>query len=155
MANFALSHLSSGWKNASANDFITLPDGEHEVIIEKAEVTATRGGTPVLEWTLSTIETADKVRKSSFLTENSFGMLKRDFKAIGVDPELIDIVRIDEWAASLVGSVVSVQAVSSQKDGKTYHNINFKCLIKGSGNPLPDIAQTAGFTPVAEDDLPF
>lgn len=155
MSNYALSHLSDAWKNASAGEFVTLPDGEHEVIIEKAEVSVTKSGTQALEWTLSTIQTAEKVRKVSYLTENSLSMLKRDFKAVGVDPDLIDIVRLDEWAAALVGSIIGVQATSSQKDGRTYHNVAFKCLIKASGNPFPDVAQPKGFQQIDESRLPF
>ena len=103
------------------------------------------------------LETQDGqlTKKSSFLTEASFGMLKRDFKAVGVDPDLIDINRIDEWANCLCGSVIGVYKSSSVKLDKTYHNINFKSMIQPSGNPLPDIVQTSGFTPVAENDLPF
>lgn len=148
-----LFHLSSAWKNAKAGEDF-LPDGAHTLIIAHTEVMINGKGTAVLEWTLET-ESGRRVKKTSYLTENALGMLKRDLKAVGLDPEAIDINRIGEWAACLCGSVIGAEAKSSEKNGKTYHNINFTCMIKPSGNPLPDVAQNRGFQPVEEDQLPF
>ena len=144
---------------SKAQEFAKVTDGTYEVLIDKAVQNASQGGTDFLDIQFKIRDDFNQQFKNNRIFHKIWinketgkypvGQVMNLAKQSGI-PDGTKFNSIDDYLNMLVGKAlkVTVKNETSEYNGKTYENLNVKCIEKSelSGMQAPEIN---------EPDLPF
>ena len=146
-----LSHLEDDFSEAEekkAGNFDPVPDGKYVVEVDRAEVTTSKSGAPMLKWTLRILQGPHDNRmlwRNNMLSSKAnLGWLKTDLGKCGI--VLVKVNDINERASELVGLVLHV----TQKTSGQYSNVYIDGLADAATTAAPD-----GSASDPQDEVPF
>jgi hypothetical protein len=137
-----LSEFDEAYEHAKVEDredFMPLPDGKYQAMVDRVEVTRAKSGKPMLKWCLKVIVGNHKGRllwrNNVMVSDANIKWLKQDLQTCGL--VLGRLSDLNDRLEELIGIVLEVQKVTKGGNENVYIN---KRIDSGS---------------VMDDDLPF
>jgi hypothetical protein len=135
-AGIDLSVFDDNFETAEAPDFEEVPDGKYHVRIEKAQLTESSAGDPMIKWDLVIISGSQEGRhifKNAVISQKSMPYVKGDLTRLG-----LEMKRISELPNRLPEVLDKKLEVTVRTKGE-YTNVYFnKLLAIPSGAPSPN-----------------
>lgn len=135
-AGIDLSAFDDDFEAAEAPDFEEVPDGKYQVRIEKAQLTESNQGDPMIKWDLVVISGTQEGRhifKNAVISQKSMPYVKGDLNRLG-----LEMKRISELPNRLPEVLDKKLEVTVRTKGE-YTNVYFnKLLAIPSGAPSPN-----------------
>ncbi len=128
-----LAAFDEEFESAEAPEFAELPDGKYQVRIERAAVTKSQAGVPMIRWELAVISgqhQGRKLFKNSVITESSLPYVKGDLRKVG-----LELKKLSELPGRIGEALDKTLEVMKKTRGE-YVNIYFtRLLTVPSGQP--------------------
>ena len=129
-AGIDLSAFDDDFDAAEEPEFDELPDGKYQVRIEKAQVSKSSAGDPMIKWELLVIAGAREGRrifKNSVITDRSLPFVKGDLKKVG-----LELNRLSELPGRIGETLDKALEVTKKTKGE-YTNVYFNRLLSIPG----------------------
>lgn len=135
-AGIDLSAFDDDFDAAAEPEFDELADGKYQVRIDKAQVSQSSAGDPMIKWELLVIAGSHEGRrifKNSVITDRSLPFVKGDLKKVG-----LELKRLSELPARIGEALDKTLEVTKKTKGE-YVNVYFNRLLaipSGEGGPV-------------------
>lgn len=135
-AGIDLTTFDDDFAEAAAPDFDEVPDGKYQASINKAQLTTSRAGDPMIKWDLIIISGSLEGRhifKNAVITRNSMPFIKGDLTKLGL--ELGKISELPKHLPSLLDKKVEVTVRTKGEYTNVYFN-RLMSIPSGGGEPV-------------------
>ncbi len=134
-----LTDFDEDYAEAEPPDFDELPDGKYQVRIEKAQLTESSKGDPMIKWDLVVLSGSCAGRhlfKNAVITRASLPFVKGDLKLLG-----LELTKFSDLPNHLESVLEKTLQVTKRTSGE-YANVYFNRLIEiPAGEDLADEPQ--------------
>lgn len=146
-----LSEMDDVWKDtepAAGGDFDNLPDGDYQVLVDRAEIRESQKGNLMLEWTMKvtgpTHERRLVWRRNMLMSDKNIAFLKRDLATCGVALE-----KLSDLPAQL-DELLDLRLAIALKTKGEFQEVYINELIGSQPKKPP-----AGDAAPEDPDIPF
>ena len=136
-AGIDLSAFDEDFEAAEVPDFEEVPDGKYQVRIDKAQLTESSAGDPMIKWELVVISGPQEGRhifKNAVISRKSMPFVKGDLTKLGL--QLGKISELPGRIAEVLDQTVEVTVRTKGEFKNTY--FNRLLTIPGSPNTAPE-----------------
>lgn len=134
-----LTGFDEDYEQAEPPDFDELPDGKYQVRVEKAQLTESSKGDPMIKWDLVVLSGASAGRhlfKNAVITRASLPFVKGDLKVLG-----LALAKFSDLPDHLESVLEKALQVTKRTSGE-YTNVYFNRLIEiPAGEDPADVPQ--------------